>query len=116
MTQPGTYYDLDQLRGLVDGNEEALRHMMVVFTESSPEILVEMNRHFENADWPSLANAAHKLKSSIDLFNISELRPSIREIESLAKAEAGKTALQGLLERLNVVMKTVFEDMKRALS
>lgn len=113
---PVTYYDLDQLRGLMDNDEAALRHMMGVFTESSPEILAEMNRHFEAADWASLANAAHKLKSSIDLFNINELRPSIREIESLAKAEAGTAALQPLIDRLNVVMNAVFEDMKKKLS
>lgn len=113
---PVTYYDLDQLRALMDNDGEALRHMMVVFTESSPLILSELNLHFEAADWISLANAAHKLKSSIDLFNINELRPAIREIESLAKAEAGKAALQPLIDRLNVVMNAVFEDMRKQLS
>jgi HPt (histidine-containing phosphotransfer) domain-containing protein len=115
MSKGRPQYNLNHLRDLLDGDEEALRNMIRVFASSSPDILAELNRHFQTENWESLANTAHKLKSSIDLFDISELRASIREIESLAKAGSGSAAVQPLIDRLNVVMQLVFDDLEKQI-
>lgn len=111
MSKPARHHKLDNLRNLVDGSEEAVNQMVNVFRESTPEIVDELNTQFKEGNWDQYAKTAHKLKSSIDLFQIEELAKSVRELEELAKAEAGADKIKPLHDRLNQVIEEVLDDM-----
>lgn len=111
MSTSAPHYKLDNLRHLVDNNEEAIRHMIAIFCESTPQIVKELNLYFDERNWDMFGKTAHKLKSSLDLFEITELSTSIRELEKLAKEAGPEEDTRIILSRLNTVIGEVLEDL-----
>ncbi|MBE0641959.1 MAG: Hpt domain-containing protein [Bacteroidales bacterium] len=86
--------------------------MVRVFNENTPHIVSELNQHFNSGDHNQLSRAAHKLKSSIDLFEIDELSASVREIETLSRNGESMDSISPLIQRLNKVIEEVLEDLE----
>jgi HPt (histidine-containing phosphotransfer) domain-containing protein len=112
MNRPQRHHKLDRLQQLLDGDAEALAQMVRVFRENTPQIVSELNEHFDKGDNTQLSRAAHKLKSSIDLFQIDELSASVREIETLSRNRDSMEYISPLIQRLNKVIEEVLEDLE----
>ncbi len=74
-------YNLDMLDSVVTDNGELQREVIRLFLEQTPDLLGEIKASYDNHNLSELSKKAHKLKSSIDLFGIEQLKPVIRSIE-----------------------------------
>lgn len=79
-------YNLEYLRSVSGNNEEFIREMVLTFTQTMPNILVEMKQALRESDWAKLARQAHQVKPSFTLMGLNGLRGNILFIEENSKA------------------------------
>lgn len=105
-------YNLDMLRELVGDDENEIKELVNMFIELTPETLSELNNHFENKNYDGVGSAAHKLKSTIKLWDITEIKNEIVMIELNAKNNENLDKLPFLIEKLNKVITEVIAQLK----
>ncbi len=110
-----SHYDLTKLRAMAQGNEAFVQRMIGVFLEHTPEQVRQITEYFHNHNLPKVSALAHKIKPSIDLMGIEELKTVIREIELKAK-ENQEDDLPSLIDRLNTIINLVFKDISKELA
>ena len=78
-------YDLSLIRSLSGGDEDFVRRMIALFTETIPESARLLVLASAEGRWSDASKIAHKMKSTIDSMGIATLKTIIREIESKSK-------------------------------
>ncbi|MFC2107268.1 Hpt domain-containing protein [Bacteroidota bacterium] len=78
-------YDLDTVKEFVGDDEEQIIGLIMIFFEDVPDMVNKLFDGYEENDYEQIQFYAHKLKSSIDLFKITELQEEIRSLETNAK-------------------------------
>lgn len=97
-------YDLSHLEEMLGGDKEAKLQMVNIFLKSTPETLSALNESYEAGNLEGTAKMAHKLKASIDIFDISFLKADIRELITLAREERDKERIDDLMTRVNDIL------------
>lgn len=78
-------YDLTLVKAISGGDNSFVKSMIMLFLETVPGILEQMQVACQGKDWQLTSKLAHKLKSTIDSMNIYQLQDLIRKIESDGK-------------------------------
>ena len=68
-----TYYKLDRVRELADGDEDFVAALAAAFIEEVPEDAERLRVAVPNKDFAETYQAAHKMKPTIDLFELGVL-------------------------------------------
>ncbi len=89
-------YDLSFLSGLMENDKEAILNMVNIFLDSTPQIVAELNKHYQDGNMKELGKSAHKLKSSIDLFKVNSLHQDIRTLLELGRSNKQNDSIPGL--------------------
>ena len=110
-----SHYDLTKLRAMAQGNEAFVQRMISVFLEHTPEQVKQITEYFQDHNLSKVSALAHKIKPSIDLMGIDELKTVIREIELKAK-DNNEENLSMLIARLNSIIGSVFKDISKELA
>ena len=105
-------YNLKQLEELSGGMDEFIDSMIETFLEHTPSQLSEMEAAFKAGNWEQMGSLAHKIKPSIDLFEIPEITNTIREIEKIGKSGSPTADLALKVEQVSNTLKEVFEQLK----
>ena len=108
-------FKFDQLIKLAGGDEAFIREMLNLFLDKAPLSLEILNTSIKNNDLISVANHAHKLKSSIQIIADSELHLLIKKIEQEARDNSKSELIQNI-KRLNKQMTSLFEAIKSRLN
>lgn len=103
---------MNQLRELAGGQEEFVQTMVDTFLEHTPVHLKELMEAYAAKDFIHVGAMAHKIKPSIDLFGISALTTSIREVERIGKSGSAEPELDELISQVNSTLEQVFESMR----
>ena len=82
-----SYYSLEQIKKISAGNSEFLDKMIQVFLEETPAQIKQMKELLEQNDFYRVGRLAHKMKPTIDMFDMVDLKTIIRELESESKNE-----------------------------
>ena len=106
-------YNLSSLNDLVEGSDEAINKMIIAFLDSTPKVLEDIQGCFTESDYQRLANLSHKLKSSIDIFGIDDLKEDIRKLEDLCRNNPERDVIEGLKNKVITVSKLVMLEFKR---
>lgn len=98
-------FDLAQLERNAHGNQEFMRRMIDVFLTEVPVVATDLAAAAAAKDWLALSTLAHKLKSSLKLFQVSAAFDDLHTLEEPhhTTPEARQLAarhLSGLLERV----------------
>lgn len=80
----GKLYDLNQVKLFLGDDKQQLGNMINIFLSETPIMLKALNDNLANHNLDEVKFYAHKLKSSIDLFQIDGLQNDIRVLEQLA--------------------------------
>ncbi len=104
-------YNLSHLIDAV-GNGDDLIRMLAIFADSTPKILKELNNSYIDHDFDGIAACAHKLKATIDILKIEELKGIIREMDRLPLVEMNQQKLPQLISKTNEVMDKVLTEIK----
>ncbi|MCD4735478.1 MAG: Hpt domain-containing protein [Bacteroidales bacterium] len=105
------YYDLTNLNEMLGGDKKAILQMIKIFLVSTPETLNDLNKCHEKNDLSGVSKLAHKLKSSIDIFAIGELKQEIRRIETTTRDRFSLDELPELIQKLNNILDAAIEQI-----
>lgn len=108
------HYDLSELEAMSQGNTEFVSKMVTVFLETTKESLEELLKHFGNKEYANVAALAHKIKPSIDLMGIAELKDVVRKVEENGRADGDQ--LESLVPQLAEVLRLVFDELEQEYS
>ena len=107
-------YDLTLVKAISGGDQGFIKSMVMLFLETVPSILDQMQTACDEKNWELTSKLAHKLKSTIDSMNIYQLQDLIRRIESDGKKghhiENIPVAVRQLRKGMNDCIKQVKSD------
>lgn len=66
-----------------DGNTELILEMIDIFTSQVEEFRNEMDVLYKRGDFENLGKLAHKAKSSVSIFGMTEISNKLKELEIL---------------------------------
>ena len=108
MSDAGKLYDTKSLTQTHKADSEFIRYMIDLFLETIPKTVTKLKKASHEEDWKTVYFYAHKLKTSIDIFNLAPLRPLIRELERKAKNE---TETGSIAEEVNFIAEYIKKSM-----
>ncbi len=97
-------FDLTNLNEMLGGDKKAIFQMVKIFLQATPESLSELNKCFQKNDLDGVSKLAHKLKSSIDIFCINDIKQDIRRLENNTRDNINTDEVPQLVEKLNTVL------------
>lgn len=80
------HYKLFRVRELADGDEEFILALASAFIEEVPEDAARLKKAVEEKDYYTTYQAAHKMKPTVDLFELGVLSELI-EVQDWGKFE-----------------------------
>lgn len=107
-------YDLSQLNELAGGSQEFVQTMIDTFIEHTPEQFNSMKAAFEQQDYKTMGDLAHKIKPSIDLFQIKDMGETIRSIERQGKNMDPLPDLGTQISELGSILFTAMDQLKNS--
>lgn len=74
-------YDTISLTKTHQDNPEFIKYMASLFVQHLPETSANLEQACNESNWEKVYFFAHKMKASIDLFNLEPLKDLIRKVE-----------------------------------
>lgn len=104
-------FDLTNLNEMLGGDKKAIYQMVKIFLQATPESLNELNKCYQKNDLNGVSKLAHKLKSSIDIFSINDLKLDIRRLETNTRDNINNDEVPGLVDKVNSVINNTIEQV-----
>jgi len=104
-------FSLKKMSSLLGNNQSEVKRLAEMFLQVSPPILQEMNERLTQKQYELLGNLAHKMKPSIDILEIENLKDVIRSIEKFGKNNINTDQLNDLMDELNTTLQIVFKTL-----
>lgn len=102
-------YKLYRVRELADGDEDFVKALAAAFLEEVPEDAIRLKKAVAEADYYTTYQAAHKMKPTIDLFELGVLQ-DLLVVQDWGKLEKKEEDVSVQLQSvLDAVEKTVNE-------
>jgi len=105
-------FDLTNLNEMLGGDQKAIFQMVKIFLQATPESLSELNKCYQKDDLDGVSRLAHKLKSSVDIFCINDIKQDIRRLENNTRDNINIDEVPTLVEKLNTVLNQAIEQVK----
>jgi len=106
-------FDISSLKEISRGNEAFILKMVKLFCDQTPLMFDEMISAFEKNDLETMGAIAHKIKPSIDTFNIIPVKHDIRTIEAARNGKIPQQDLQNLLGQTRINLDKVISELKK---
>jgi HPt (histidine-containing phosphotransfer) domain-containing protein len=108
-------YKLNKVRELASGDEDFVEAIATAFLEEVPEAIIQINEGLKNKDCSQVYQNAHKIKPTIQMFDIAVLE-DLLIIQDWGKFEKITDDVSLHLERVNAVIKAVTSEIKSDFS
>lgn len=109
-------YSYNTLKGFLDGDLEQIKDLVETFIESTPDIFLEMKSSVDSENWEQLSKDAHKLKSSVKLFELDEIVEEVIFVEKNAVQLNDKELLRNkyklIFDKTNIIINKLKEDLE----
>ncbi len=105
-------FDLNNLEEMLGGDKEAVFQMVKIFLQATPESLSELVRSYEKNDMNGVSRLAHKLKSSVDIFCVDDIKSDIRKLENNTREQINLDEVPGLVENINSILSAAIEQVR----
>ncbi len=105
-------FDLNNLEEMLGGDKEAVFQMVKIFLQATPESLSELVRSYEKNDMNGVSRLAHKLKSSVDIFCVDDIKSDIRKLENNTREQINLDEVPGLVENINSILTAAIEQVR----
>ena len=104
-------YKLDKVRELASGDEDFIAAIAAAFLEEVPEAIAQINEGIDNKNFMQVYQNSHKIKPTIQMFDIAILDDVI-VLQEWGKHEKINDDVHVELERVNAVIKAVVSELK----
>ncbi len=108
--------DFSYLEKVSGNNKEFIREIADAFIKSIPNSIQELENNVENENWVELARVAHKIKPSITLLGVHNLKDKIVKLEEEAKLHKNPWQLTKLSKEVSAELKETLESLKVQIS
>lgn len=105
-------FDLTNLNEMLGGDQKAIFQMVKIFLQATPESLSELNKCYQKNDLDGVSRLAHKLKSSVDIFCVTDIKQDIRRLENNTRDNINIDEVPTLVEKLNNILDETIEQVK----
>ncbi len=105
-------YDLENLVAFIGDDEKAIRNMIDIFLNNTPELVERIVKGRSNADYADMAKAAHMLKPTLDVFGVAKLHHPVRQLEALAKSNEGGKQMNDLITIIEDTLSVVYDELR----
>jgi len=105
-------FDLTNLNEMLGGDQKAIFQMVKIFLQATPESLNELNKCYQKNDLDGVSRLAHKLKSSVDIFCVNDIKQDIRRLENNTRDNINIDEVPTLVEKLNSILNETIEQVK----
>ena len=112
-TMKGKIYDLSQVKMFLGDDRQQLGNMISIFIHETPVMIRALNENMESQNYDEVRFYAHKLKSSIDLFQINGLQKDIRRLEELAGDKTDVRTIQQYVSDITNKLESVIEEIQK---
>jgi HPt (histidine-containing phosphotransfer) domain-containing protein len=105
------HYKLFRVRELADGDEDFVKALAEAFLGEVPEDAENLKNAVANKDYYATYQAAHKMKPTVDMFELGVLQDLI-EVQDWGKFEKTGIDISGKLEIVLTAIKNTSEELK----
>ena len=110
--ESNSYYSLKQIEQLSAGNNDFFDNMIQVFLQETPLQIKQMQELLKDNDYYKVGRLAHKMKPTIDMFEMTDLKTLIRELESESKNDVIEPLsisqkVDFIVQRLNLIVEDI---------
>jgi HPt (histidine-containing phosphotransfer) domain-containing protein len=105
-------FDLTNLNEMLGGDQKAIFQMVKIFLQATPESLSELNKSYQKEDYDGVSKLAHKLKSSVDIFCVNDIKQDIRRLENNTRENINIDEVPELVEKINTILNLAIEQVK----
>ncbi len=109
----GKLYDLSQVKMFLGNDKQQLGNMISIFVSETPLMIQALNDNMQSYNLDEVRFYAHKLKSSIDLFQINGLQQDIRSLEKLAGEKNNVATIQQYVSDITNTLEVVIEEIRK---
>ena len=109
------YIDLQSLKEETFGEKEILVIIIELFLEGIDEYITVLNEEIKNRNWGMLFKATHKIKPNISMFGITELEPTIYQLEKDFRDEQNLETVDKLVTFCLSVLREVKVELESEL-
>ncbi|MBV9962176.1 MAG: hypothetical protein JO072_08010 [Parafilimonas sp.] len=112
MPEAEKLYDTQILVQTHDADQDFVKYMVSVFLTHMPGYNASLEKAAADNDWKNVHFFAHKMKASIDLFDLKILRDFIRQLDAKAKNETDTETIAADVEFVSGYIKRCIAQMK----
>lgn len=106
-------YDLEKLKEASRGNDEFVKKMIRLFITQAGISLQQIQKAFEEKDFKTVKEVAHRIKPSLDNMGINSIKQEIRDIEMLAAENPLSEILTQRIQLIGRVIPAVCEQLNQ---
>jgi CheY-like chemotaxis protein/HPt (histidine-containing phosphotransfer) domain-containing protein len=108
--------DLTYLEKVSGNNKSFVKEIAETIVNSIPKSILEMESYVKDKNWAEVARVAHKIKPSVTLIGMNQLKQKISLIEEEAKKKKKPKLIVQLSEEINGSLRKAIESLKTQLS
>jgi len=106
------FYKLDRVREMADNDEDFVQALVAAFLEEVPEDAERLKKAVAEEDYHEAYQAAHKMKPTIDLFELGVLETLI-EVQDWGKFEQAEKNVDTQLAEVLVAIDNACIDLRK---
>lgn len=106
-------YDLTMIHGLSGGDQAFIRQMVVLFIDTMPGSVAELQATLDQKQWEAMGKLAHKIKSTTGSMGIDSIKEEIRAIEQNCKKNENLDATPALTRKVILVITQTVGQLKK---
>lgn len=105
-------YDYRTLAQITNGNKDFEKRLIDIFVNTVPLSTQKLRTSLEDGDYVSLAETAHKLKTTVHTMGIQVLKVPIKKLEELAKKKENLGEVEELTKQVATFMDALTLEFK----
>lgn len=110
------YTDLSYLKGISMGDNTIVRKAISRYLKDTPELMLEMENCVQAGDYDQLGKCAHKLKSSVGIMGMDQMKDSMQKIVNICRGDLDKSQLHGLVAASSEVIQASIKELEGELA
>lgn len=110
------YYSLEKINAIAKGNQAFVTKMMLLFLETTPELIDQLSKAVNNKDWDVLHKVAHKLKPTIQTMNIHLVESDLKQVEKLALSNPNARIIEPLVHKIVTILGHTINQVKKDMN
>ncbi len=108
-------YNLDRLSQYVGNDDNQVKEMINIFLNTVPQDIDQLQKSADKEKWDKVYEVAHRIKPSVDVFEMNEVLVDIKRIEKLARDNNIENNLAELIKKLSEKFNSIILLLEKEL-